>query len=476
MLGTIKKHLYEILCIAVLGVLLIFFGAYIQTDNGQKVLNHFLGTFPFVKFMVGKIREITGLSKGLPGITENSVLIDFTKLLVSTLIKAVLFWLGSLIFLRLPSYGTNQILGSRSMWIDETKAIMDGPWYKIKACLVGLFSVLLGAFLVNLIINPLSAIVNSFSDKLKGTVFSFLIFVIVYLICGLIFALVSGCSLGFSLIKTAIFNILPEALSIFVTNAFVINVYLFWKEYQWGYQTIISFLVLLIWCGLSQYLVKWIQKTVSGSVSGMFSGGGFLQGFYWMLATLDAILLFYVMCVNTVDASNALTQNLSQLPFIVQMRSGVSPLEYAFADPQACAMGLWGLLFVCMLMASLQLAEQRFSANIIADIVIWSLELGFFFAIVLCAFAFVSWVIGLGALWMQLVNLVGIILAVALLMFYPALLLQSACTALFAALGLTLLQMANLCMSGTTDVMVILFVEVGMIIVGYVIHLLRFLF
>ncbi len=469
----VKDYLYQMICAVLLAVLLLFFHSYIQTDEGKIVFNHFLGTFPFIKFIVDTVREITGIQGGLEDITINSQIMDFTKLLVSTLFKAALFRIGSRIFLRLPFYARNQILGPRTVWINEAEEIMKSPWYKVKKCIVSLASVLLGTFLVNLIINPLSSWVNGLSSRFEGTIFSILAFVIVYLICSLIFALISGYSFGFSLIKTLIFNILPEILSVFGTNMLCVAVYLSWENTGFHTQTLTYCILLLVWCIVSEIFTEWLQKLLCRSSFGSFSIGGLIQNVFLLMASLDSVLLFYVMvCTNTNSSDNLLTQNIDKFPFVGQLKAGMTVWE-SITMPDG-AVNLLGLLFLCLLMTALSMTMRPVQANILVNLFVWSLMQGIMFTIILIAYAGVSWLWGLGALWPTTIVAVAVIILFLLLMFAASLLLTGVCTAILSVIGLMALQMSG-AWSGNAGMESVLIASMVLVATGFLIHGLRYL-
>lgn len=435
MIQFLKKNIYQILSICVLIFLIVGFSSWIKSGYGKITFQHFLGTFPFAKFLLGQIQRITGLRNGIPDITVNSVFLDFTKLLVSSVFKGFLFFIGSKLFLHIPTY-RNQILGSLSQIIDSTQAVLKSPWYKIKESFVSLVSVLIATFFVNLIINPLTSFVNSL-DKLHGNVFNIIFFVIVYFICSLLFSFISGYSLGFSVIITAVFQLLPEVLNIFITNGLVLATYLHVQAYEWkDIRTILCFLILLGWCALSTTFVNWLKRFILPSYVSQANVGQLPQTVFSILLTIDYVLLFYVMCLNTVNEQNFLTQNIGKIPLVSQIVYNISISEYVFSDIGV----LWGLFFICLTMMALNMTKQIYSTNIIANFFIWDLSLGISIVLELVVFAGVCWVRDIGDVWKLILNIIGIVIILFLMRSNFLLILGTLVSTVLTTIGLSLLQ------------------------------------
>lgn len=261
MLVFIKKHLTKFISLAVIIVLLIWFSDFLKTPEGKSFLSKLLGEFPFAKFIYDTINDILGFNVKLPDISASSVSEDLIKLFVSSSVSCLLFRLFSMIFLnvRIPR---NQILRGFQTDADIIDENTNSLLYKLKHSFFSALATSLSVLTSNWCITKVSAIISDKYSPPEDTYVTILALFVFFLAYSILFAVLSGYGLGFSLLKTAFFNVVPNLLSTFGTTSLMLGIYISHSATGFSLKTIIWILLFVIWSGTSDYFVNLLKKEI----------------------------------------------------------------------------------------------------------------------------------------------------------------------------------------------------------------------
>lgn len=273
----IKKHLTKI--ISAIGILLLVaFGWYfLKTDVGKELLSQLMSQFPFYKFVHDKVTAIIGFSEELPKVVVNDVTRDLIKLFITSMINCLVFRLLSRLFLRIRVPRNQIIAGFKKdyEWLEEG----EGSWfYQLKKFVVSIVSSIASVFVCNICLEKIDTLLNAYTGT-KKTIASLIALTVFFCAYMILFAFISGTSIEFSLIKTIVFNVIPNLINTFGTNLFMITVYIAATVKGFAVETVVAVILLFLWCALSDWLVDYTQKRVA-----TLNGKGSIQ-FSSMIAT-----------------------------------------------------------------------------------------------------------------------------------------------------------------------------------------------
>lgn len=365
LLTSLRNHLRAVLLAA---VAVIFFGFLIllfTTEWGKKILDELLASLAYTDLGVRLSEKLaSNVEKRLP-VRFTSNMLNFSKLLFTTLVKAGIFRILSLLFLPVKTTSTEP-----SGIIDESEAILKSPWYRIKEFAISKLSGA-GSAVILLIMTPLEAILLRAEGAIISQLVSLLLFVAIFLLFSFFYACIDRKSFRFTIKKTIIFNMLPALLEVFVTNVLVVATYMLWTS---GSDKFIWFLLLLlVWLTISKPLTDWLKKKLAYLSLNQSAAPKIplLPRIFWLLSSCNTIILLYGMSFMNGDESNIFTRSLYNLPFLH---------GFSFEpDSQAFWLRLLTLYAIALLIATIHTYSKKYYVALWWKYLLWGLEQGLIF-------------------------------------------------------------------------------------------------
>ena len=415
--NLIKDVIVAIVCILLYAGLILF----IVTPSGFELFSKLKSWLPFIELAEGTLSDINRLlgmvfekmglgitpdstMEAFADITLASVMLDLSKLILSAFIQSGIFILFSKLFLYTGKSFTakNPITGCiEEFFISDI--LQDGHYkdilYYLNSTLLLSISTLIGGFTGSWLIKLVSDLTASLTVGMQHLASIFL-FLVLYILFSMCFMLRSRKSLGTtysfgrSLIKTVVFNILPELMTFFVTN--LILVFLFHCATTLGMHiaTVSTLFVFLVWIGISQVLEALMARLFTLDLP--FCGKHCpISGLLWLPASVTVIALIYIMALPNIFP-NAYTYSIeylmSRLPFVTEWMQGLSPLDAILYNFDLYTTDLLNLLLLCTFTALLQYLSSSYFATLFTQIIARALIiLGIGFVVILAFHAILIW-------------------------------------------------------------------------------------
>ncbi len=305
MLKFISKNIIKIISTVAVVILAVFFSAWIMTDAGKSVFKSFVENLPFVNLFYSTYTKITGYSENMLEITFASTLYDFTKLLITTFIKGVLFLVAYKIISlitgldKIFNMASSYTGGVRSFLIDKMEDKMASPLYKILEAVAKTIVGVISTIIVNAVCTPIKDYMDN-TDGIAAGVFILIVFITVYIIYSLIFSWHNSKTVEYGLIKTYLVNIIPEILTVFMTNVIYFAMYAALVRGAEAY-FIGLIIVLLLWSLAETYIKKFFSYMAAmlglRNDSSILKrpGMSIIQIVLWVVHIILSMLLFYAM-------------------------------------------------------------------------------------------------------------------------------------------------------------------------------------
>lgn len=403
----LKKNISKIVSYALillsLIVALFFVKSSIDTSNFLKLLEG----FPFAKFVFENVAKIIGFSGKLPDISANSVTMDLVKLLVSSSVRCLLFMLLSRLLLgvHIPR---NQIIRGFKKDYEYLEEAEETVFYKIKKCIISIFTSIFSVFLSNIIIDKVKQVVAEKLSGLNTTIAYIIILAAFYVAYCILFAVISGTSFEFSIIKTAVYNIFPNLLSTFGTTFFLLIVYINLTARELNLKTVFSVLLLFAWCLFSDWFTKFCKvKFASLSKSGTIKPSVFVAFSTIYIICVSYYFLTYVGLGETAFFNDKLTKILFNLPNfpLFDFISLKLPASALFTSHLKL---LISNIHKIVILAALVAISQRFKKP--SNFILWYLYQCFILAVILAEYSAITYLYANNTFWAVVIIVVAILL------------------------------------------------------------------
>lgn len=252
-----KKNAVFIMVLCMAGMFLCGFSNGTTTAPATEFWENFFANLPFSGFFAsvaqGSFEKILGFSIDMPSVTVNSQLLDLTKAVASTVLKVAVFVLFSKLFLvteklmskkQLAEYkGLDSILqpditrdaGGNILNVSNTMKnmaktdylldFMKSGKYMIVKGIASIIAMVIGIVGMELLMMPLNSFVNHLAQMTHGTILYILLIFAVFAVFATIYSFLVKTSWSVASLKLAVVLLLPEMLSVLVTNTIAFSVY-----------------------------------------------------------------------------------------------------------------------------------------------------------------------------------------------------------------------------------------------------------
>ncbi len=384
----------------VMGVCLLLYAlfiAFMLSSSGGTFFDWLRRSMPFMNLldstlsdmdkMLGLLFEKFGMSVQVKGyeavvseITFPALLIDLTKVMMAAFFRSLIFTGFSYLFLHAGNF-------------DIVKGLIGGEsedfLYCINSWLLNGIAMLLGVFGANWIMSLASKPILAL-EKEAGFWTALGVFVVAYILFSIYFMIRAKASAGggFSLrrvfIKTTVFNLIPEILTLFVTNFIIVFVFSCFTTYKFHPISIFAFLILLFWAWLNNVITGWLKSLF---VINPFCGKNCpISGILWLPATVSLLIMFYFMALpNLGHGSNPLEGAIGNLPFLEEFSSGLPVFNLVIENLAAYKQPLLSLFFICNMAAVFQYLTSSYTFTLFTQIIVRFVLMGF--ALVFLGFA-----------------------------------------------------------------------------------------
>lgn len=469
-----KNGLRLISSIIVFGMLIFAF-SYIQTEHGKQIFEFFIKNLPFCKFIYTTVKNLFNV-ESLPDFNFNSQLYDFTKLMLTTTLSSIFTAFFSRIFLNLDKRKIfyNQYAGKpelqdlysfrRSQIIEEAEEEMSKKWYKFVSAIIKSAVKVLMYLITNYILIYLVNWLNAISDKTYGTIIHLILFVLVYLICTIIFMIGHRYRFSLSVILIAGFHLLPEAISLVGTN--VLMVFLYYNLVANGGigKIIISVVLIALWQIITDFitekiqlfLVKWCKKKEE------FILFSIPYNIVLFFTTISTVMISYYMCISNYGVYDPTTDYFLDLPFLSEYAQGMNIMSLMKTDSYLFLGNFLALILICVVISASHVSPIQF-ANL-GIIITWPFVEGVYITLVVIINMIFRALLNLqffqAKSYVSLLILTGILLLIIIFMRKKLFIFQSILAAIVLVVALFTAQYYNVVLgpSGNVEVQLIVLI------------------
>ncbi len=321
---------------------------------------------------IGLNKELNTFSQMYGEITFPGLFLDLTKLMVSSCIQSLLFTGFSFLFLHAGNFDiVSKLIGGEK----------EDFLYCINSFLLRGISLFIGVLTGNWLIGLISKPIMELDPELSFWV-SVIIFIVAYILFSIYFMLRAkksaggGFSLRRALIKTSLFNILPEILTLFVTNIVAVFTFSCFVTYKVHFVSVLALFILLFWAWLANIITDALKKLF---VINPFCGKNCpISGLLWLPATVSLVMMFYMMALpNAGRGSNPLEASVGAVPFLGEWGMGVPLFDTVAENLAYYKVPLLQLFFICNAAALFQYITSSYTFTLFTQIIVRFFLMGF---------------------------------------------------------------------------------------------------
>ncbi len=468
---------------AVCAFLYLIFFCFLLSSDGIAFFDFIKKCMPFIELIDGTLSDInrlfslfferfgldapmTSIITEASGITVQGLFLDLSKLMLSSFFQSIIFLAFSFLFLHAKDFGlVSTLLGGEKT---------DILYYINSALLMGI-SILVGGLTGNAIIHFVSKPILGLETKLQIWI-SLLLFIVLYVLFSIYFMLRSRKSLGGafsfrrSLLKTIVFNVIPEALVFFLTN--IISVLMFNSFTQLGFHifSLFTLFLFILWAALYNIITGTLQTLFVMNIP--FCGKRCpISGIFWLPATATFLSLLYIMMVPNMDPSTytLVDAPLSILPFLAEWVQGMPVFSIILENLQAYKTDLLNLFVMCTLVALLQYLSSSYTATLFTQVILRWLLMGVGFLIIIVCYMFLTLVckpMADGIEYKSIAIIVAVICYIFFVIYQPYLALQGILSTVLILLMMQWFPGTRIAVYNGTDAAFGSYIGVALIMIG----------
>lgn len=374
----IKDIIITISCLIFYIGLIVFF----LTEPGQTFLGEQKNNLPFTNILTNAFNDINkflgqafqffGLNAPITDIVTEAqeitlvkLLLDLSKLMLSSFIQSLLFLGCSYLFL----YAKNKNLVMSMLGLDKKDLL-----YKINSFLLMGITVLIGCVSATFIISLIEDKLFLLEFKTQHYT-SFAIFVSIYVLYSIYSMLTSrladGGAFSFreSLIKTFVYNLVPEMLTFFITNLLVVIMLNCFVNLGWHILSIGVIIAFLVWCYSSNFIESIFKKWFNSRTPyiGKYCP---ISGIFWLGGTLCVCLLFYFGILSDMESTfnSAVGKYFATLPFLQDWASGAPLLDTVLNNFNVYLLDFIDLIVICTFVSAFQYFSSSYIPTLVMQI------------------------------------------------------------------------------------------------------------
>lgn len=379
------------------------------TSNGlQSGIAKMIGDMPFAYLIQPKLMQWFSLNTAIAIDEGTSVLgaaqfpFELCKLLVQLII---LYRIMRLVFRKLEDRGVlprlfpagEQLTGAAlSGFIDQAEKIMKSPWYIFFSVTAELIALVVTDLIVDfLAAAALSGLLAISQEGTRIFLCYFALLLLIEIYC-LFFYMRNGfksISLLGVLMKILLFNLLPESVGMFGTNAILIAVILFFLNEQM-LNFVIALFVLAVWLVIVDLVENFLQTKAAMLMSyanALFVKHSPLERALWTLqSALSLMLMYCFVCVSLVE-DQTFAPAVQMIPYIKEFVTQRGSARVLYLDFMQLLPQLPLLLPATLFVSILQSGSSRFNLGILADSFLWNLIQGVIFLFAICFYMLLAY-------------------------------------------------------------------------------------
>ncbi len=487
--------------------LYILFFIFMVTPPGKSFFDFIKKCMPFMNLIDGTLSDINrlfglvfekfGLGASTNTVTEElhslsfvTSFFDLSKLMVSSAIQSVIFFCFSIIFLNakntalidvllgasdLDVSGFSEDIANKMLFKFQNKK--DILYWFNSTLLLGI-SILLGGLLGNAIMHYVSIPVLALDIKLQFWV-SLLILLVIYVLFSIFFMIKSIKSVGISysfrrsLIKTLLFNLIPEALIFFVTNIVIVITFTCFVTKGIHILSVLALIGFILWTWISDKITDLLHKLFTMNIPFMGKTCPF-SGLLWLPSTVTLLAMMYIMMVPNMDVnSNQLEISLTMLPFLNHWVSGVPVFDMIISDLGTYIIPLLNLLVLYTFAAAIQYFTSSYLVTLYTQVIIRALFAGFIFVFIIIFYMILTLVcypLATMIEYKSMAIVVAVFLYVLFAIYQPFLVAQSIFSTALTLLLMQWLPGTLIALSGSGNAYIGRYLGGALVVIG--IHLL----
>lgn len=450
-MNWIKKHLESIISLACLLVIVVFFWNWTSSSSGKTIITNLLSNLPFLSFIYkiyGIINKVNISNAVSPLPEKSSVILDMLKLLIATPISALIMSLINKVIYNkadgtvrkqlaaevedydhrntMAWYSHNEwrnlsaseeselIEGNRlrnhptasqqsSMAADILDSTLKSANFRIMFAIINAVTTIFTLLMASKFVESKKQYLLSFLSTKTGSLIGIIVLVLCFFLYCFIFNMIykrkysfkNEGSYSFSIIKVIVFNIIPSTVFVYITGAlyYFSHLYLVTERYSLRYCICIA--VLIVWCGIQNFLNKEIQTTAVA----------YRNYYNFQFVTFIAALCIYASYLiaaqfysNDIDLlmQNKFVQmfcNINALPFYEYIINGIKVIDKINLSDSGFQLELVKLCYFALTVCLISKLLKNIKAELsIRGFIMWSIKLSIEIALVFGLYSFLLYI------------------------------------------------------------------------------------